>query len=175
LFEALARLGVLSGAGDDAWVSPLVLFRFRGSWLLADDLFSGIDAVMGGGLDTSVLVRAGLPRAASSSTSTHGSVESVGDVLDLGSGAGAVALAVAPFARSVVATDVNPRAALFVGANTQAHGHTNVEDLAGDLFAPVRGRRFDRILTQPRGSRTGATAPARWARRTPRLALAATC
>lgn len=149
LFEALAQHGVLSSAGDDAWVSPLVLFRFRGSWLLADDLHAGADAVMGVGLDTSVLARAGLPRAASSTASTRRSVESIGDVLDLGSGAGAVALAVAPFARSVVATDVNPRAALFVSANAAAHGHTNLAVATGDLFAPVQGRRFDRILTQP--------------------------
>jgi SAM-dependent methyltransferase len=96
-----------------------------------------------------VLARAGLPRAASSTASTRRSVESIGDVLDLGSGAGAVALVVAPFARSVVATDVNPRAALFVSANAAAHGHTNLAVATGDLFAPVQGRRFDRILTQP--------------------------
>lgn len=73
------------------------------------------------------------------------------DVLDLGTGSGAVALALAaerPRAR-VVAVDASVDALDVARANAARHGLANVECLHGDWFAPVAGRRFDLIATNP--------------------------
>ncbi len=69
--------------------------------------------------------------------------------LDLGTGAGAAAIRLSRVARRVWATDINARAALFTDFNCRLNGCHNVSTASGDLFEPVRGLRFDRIVTQP--------------------------
>lgn len=69
--------------------------------------------------------------------------------LDLGTGAGAAAIRLSRVASRVWATDINPRAALFTDFNCRLNGRENVTTAAGDLFEPVRGLKFDRIVTQP--------------------------
>ncbi len=73
-------------------------------------------------------------------------------ILDLGTGSGAVALALArerPKAR-VTATDVSPRALALAARNAESLGLADrVRFLAGDLFAPVRGERFDLVVSNP--------------------------
>jgi SAM-dependent methyltransferase len=85
---------------------------------------------------TALLARAVLPAA-------------VECALDLGCGAGALALAMARTARRVIATDVDPRALAWTAFNARLNGLSNVELRHGDLFAPVGGERFDRIVSQP--------------------------
>jgi release factor glutamine methyltransferase len=71
-------------------------------------------------------------------------------VLDLGTGSGAIALAVAherPRAR-VTAVERDP-AALAVAHRNAARLGLAVEFLAGDWFAPVAGRRFDVVVANP--------------------------
>ena len=70
-------------------------------------------------------------------------------VLDLGTGCGALALVAAPFAASVVGTDVNRRALSFAGFNAALNGLSNVSFLYGDRFGPVSGQRFDLIISNP--------------------------
>ena len=70
-------------------------------------------------------------------------------VLDLGTGCGALALAAAPFAASVVGTDVNRRALSFAGFNAALNGLGNVSFQYGDRFEPVAEQRFDLILSNP--------------------------
>jgi len=118
-------------------VSSLVIMRFMGDFLLAEDLRRGGDAVMGVGVLTSRLVQA------------VRSNEQLASVLDLGCGAGAVSLALASAAGRVTATDVNPRAAALVRGNAALRGVSNIETLVGDLFTPVAGRRFDCVLFHP--------------------------
>ena len=73
------------------------------------------------------------------------------DVLDLGTGSGAIAIAIAkerPLSR-VTAIDVSA-AALDVARENARHCETpNIEFLEGDWTAPVRGRRFNVILSNP--------------------------
>jgi len=73
-------------------------------------------------------------------------------VLDLASGSGAIALAVArerPLCR-VVATDVSPAANATTRANARRLGlDERVEVRRGEWFAPVAGRRFDLIASNP--------------------------
>jgi release factor glutamine methyltransferase len=73
-------------------------------------------------------------------------------VLDLGTGSGAIAVALAselPKAR-VTATDLSPAALAVAERNAHAHGVADrVAFLAGDGFAPVAGERFDLVAANP--------------------------
>jgi len=69
-------------------------------------------------------------------------------VLDLCTGSGIQALSVAGRAQSVLAVDIGPRAAAMARANAALNGLA-LEVREGDLYAPVRGERFDLILANP--------------------------
>jgi SAM-dependent methyltransferase len=73
----------------------------------------------------------------------------MGRALDLGCGAGAVAIGMARVAEKVIATDIDARAAAFTRLNVRLNRVGNVEVRVGDLFETVRGERFDRIVSQP--------------------------
>lgn len=73
------------------------------------------------------------------------------DVCDLGTGSGAIALALAserPGDR-VVATDASTAALDVARGNAKRLGLGRVEFLHGDWFAPLAGRRFDLIASNP--------------------------
>ena len=69
--------------------------------------------------------------------------------LDLGTGMGIQALSLAAQSGTVVATDLNPRAVEFAAFNAALNGAANIEFLTGDRFAPVEGRTFDLIVSNP--------------------------
>jgi release factor glutamine methyltransferase len=70
-------------------------------------------------------------------------------VLDVCTGSGMLAIAAARAgARRVTAIDISRRAVVAARLNGLANG-VRVEALRGDLFAPVRGRRFDLIVSNP--------------------------
>jgi HemK-related putative methylase len=72
------------------------------------------------------------------------------DVLDMGSGSGVCAIAAARYARRVVAVDINPAAVRCTQVNALINAvEDKIEVAHGDLFAPVKGRRFDIILFNP--------------------------
>jgi release factor glutamine methyltransferase len=71
-----------------------------------------------------------------------------GDVLDVCTGSGVVAVSVARFAAHVTAIDSSHAAVAAVRLAARMNGIA-VEALRGDLFAPVAGRRFDVILSNP--------------------------
>ncbi|MDG4767019.1 methyltransferase [Solwaraspora sp. WMMD406] len=102
-------------------------------------------------------VRPGRPLAADhvlgiggSSTTLAGAVarRPVGDALDLGTGCGVQALHLATHADTVTATDLSARALRFA-ATTAALNGQRWELLHGDLTAPVAGRRFDLVVSNP--------------------------
>jgi release factor glutamine methyltransferase len=69
-------------------------------------------------------------------------------VLDVCTGTGALAVAAARAGAQAAAIDVSRRASTCVRLNAALNG-VSVEPLRGDLFEPVRGRRFDLIVTNP--------------------------
>jgi release factor glutamine methyltransferase len=71
-----------------------------------------------------------------------------GDVLDVCTGSGVIALSLAPRAEHVTAIDSSRTAVAAVRLAAFVNGAA-VEVLQGDLFAPVAGRRFDVILSNP--------------------------
>jgi hypothetical protein len=72
----------------------------------------------------------------------------VGTALDLGTGCGVQALHLSTHAQRVTATDLSDRALRFA-ATTAALNGLDWELLPGDLTAPVAGRRFDLVVSNP--------------------------
>lgn len=133
LLDALLRAGAVWRAADGLR-GGLRLVPFLGLWIASDEMH-GPDPVMGPGATTQVLAQAIGHRE--------------GRVLDVGSGAGSLALvAAARGAAEVVGIDLHPRAAQWGRVNTALNGLA-AEWLTGDLTAPVRGRRFDLVVAQP--------------------------
>ncbi len=69
--------------------------------------------------------------------------------LDVGAGCGIQAFLAAPHSDSVVGVDRNPRTVNVAAFNAQLNGLTNTEFFEGDLYSPVRDRRFDLIVANP--------------------------
>ncbi len=96
----------------------------------------------------------GVYRAASDTevlvdTLTRGGYAAGRDVLDIGTGSGAVALAAARAgASSVTAVDLSWRSVATTRLNAALHG-LPLTVHRGDLFAPVAGRRFGLVLANP--------------------------
>lgn len=70
-------------------------------------------------------------------------------LLDLCAGTGVAALASAPRAEAVWALDITPRATHFARFNGLLNGVETLTALAGDLYQPVEGQSFDRIVAHP--------------------------
>jgi release factor glutamine methyltransferase len=77
--------------------------------------------------------------------------DSIGRVVDLGTGSGAIALALASERPhwQVTATDVSADALAVARANATSHGLARVEFLQGSWFEPLPGRTFDLIVSNP--------------------------
>ncbi|HTP34823.1 MAG TPA: class I SAM-dependent methyltransferase [Candidatus Acidoferrales bacterium] len=69
--------------------------------------------------------------------------------LDLGTGTGIAALIASRFAVRVWASDIATRSAHFAEFNRRLNGAVNVQVVEGDLYEPVEGLTFDRIVTHP--------------------------
>jgi SAM-dependent methyltransferase len=140
--DALGDLAPLRAAGfvedgDGGIVSRVHLALAGGVLCFGDRPGRGGEAVMPLCGATLELVRAVVPAVP------------VNRALDLGCGAAPVGLLLARSARHVVATDINPRAALFARVNAAVNGVKNLEVRVGDLYEPVRGERFDRVAAHP--------------------------
>ncbi|PYI50149.1 class I SAM-dependent methyltransferase [Paenibacillus flagellatus] len=73
------------------------------------------------------------------------------EVLDVGCGYGPIGITAATLAKRgrVTMVDINERAVELARANAAANQVSNVEVKQGDLFEPVAGRAFTKILSNP--------------------------
>ncbi len=69
--------------------------------------------------------------------------------LDLGTGCGYLGLVAGAFSSHVVATDRNQRAVMMARFNASLNDVGQMESRVGDLLDPVRGERFDLVLSNP--------------------------
>ena len=137
LLSMLFGAGLLVENEDRSVTSPFHLSIASGLYLFSDHLEHGGEAVMGPSENTALLCRAAY-------AGRH-----VGRVLDLGCGAGTVALLLARHAANVIASDINPRALTLARINAAVNGIPNVEFREGDGFAPLAGESFELIACQP--------------------------
>jgi SAM-dependent methyltransferase len=70
-------------------------------------------------------------------------------LLDLGTGSGIAALDSARYAGHAWGTDIAERSVQFAEFNRRLNGIQNATMLQGDLYAPVEGLTFDRIVSHP--------------------------
>ncbi len=140
ILQLLGNCGLLATTGGNL-ASPVMLAPFEQFWI-ATDTYARLSKALG---EDDVLMvnnttRFLLNRAIRTPCRS---------LLDLGTGCGVVALVAAQFADHVTATDLTVRASTFARFNAWLNQSANVEILTGDLFQPVAGQRFDRILTNP--------------------------
>jgi SAM-dependent methyltransferase len=136
IYGALREAGVLYDAGESKTRSAFRVLPADGLYVLADEPAAGREAVMGPGPTTMELLRL-MPASIG------------GAVLDLGCGAGTIALAAARRGASLaVGTDLNSRAVSVARFNARLNGLA-AEFCAGDLYEPTGGVRFDLVVAQP--------------------------
>lgn len=154
LARALPALGVAGaralGLVDDRGralldLRPYTAIDSEGAvqWLIASDLG---ELALGGALPADHVLGVG---GASLTLAALIPTEPVESVLDLGTGCGIQSLHAALHARRVVATDISARALDRARLTLALNGASTVELRRGDLFAPVAGERFDRIISNP--------------------------
>jgi methylase of polypeptide subunit release factors len=69
--------------------------------------------------------------------------------LDIGTGSAVEALLAASHSEKVIATDINERALNLAAFNARLNGIENIAFALGDGLAPVRGEKFDLIVSNP--------------------------
>lgn len=136
LLAALAQAGLLVPSPGGALRCPFRILPVERLLVLSDEPSSGADAVMGAG-ETTLELASQLPKRAT------------GPALDVGSGAGTLALLLAARgAAPVIGTDVNPRATTIATFNARLNG-LSAEFRTGDLDTPVAGQSFAWVVSQP--------------------------
>ncbi len=132
----LVEHGLLEQVGEEVR-SPWRIAPFFGSWIIGDALDHGGDAVMAAGGLTSILALAATPPRQGATC------------LDMGCGAGALAVTMAKATKHVTAVDKNPRAVAMTKLNARLNGIEHVDARVGDLFSPLGNEKYDCIVSQP--------------------------
>ncbi|MBZ5584612.1 MAG: methyltransferase [Acidobacteriia bacterium] len=144
---AMKKLGLLAAdsARPERCFAPCALFPAEGLLLVSDRVSSPDhspialrpDAVYPASIENTALFMSTLPTT------------SCDALLDIGTGTGVAALAGARSARHAWGTDIAGRSVSFAEFNRRLNGIENAAMLEGDLYAPVEGLTFDRIVTHP--------------------------
>jgi len=138
---APAIAGVLLEPDGDHYRAAIDLRPYESWWVVADlgtDVRHGPvrpDHVLGVGPASLTLSSAPIRRP-------------VGTALDIGTGCGVQSLHLSQHAGAVTGTDVLPRALAMARLTARLNG-LHWELLEGDLLAPVAGRRFDLVVSNP--------------------------
>ncbi len=139
VLESFLRSGLL--LREESLLKPQVMILPVEGFLIASDHASKIEVG-----DPELVL---WPNPTSSLLSRFTVREQSRATLDLGTGSGVLALTASRHSDCVVATDLNPRAAAFAAFNARLNGIEGIEFLVGDAFAPVTGRTFDLIFSNP--------------------------
>lgn len=147
--DGLVELGLV--VVDGTTVVPQALVRPQsfvddegaGEWWVASDLD---EAALGGALPEDHVLGVG---GASLTLAGLQLTSPAPAVLDLGTGCGIQSLRARRVSDRIVATDLSDRALAFTRLNAALNGVTGIDVRRGDLFAPVAGEVFDRIVSNP--------------------------
>lgn len=136
---ALVSLQLLADSGDGKIRGQVRLQAYRDLYLISDFIDVGRtseERVYAPGGDSFALADRLL----------GGTCEST---LDLCTGSGIQAALTARNSRQAVAVDINPRAVHFAALNFSLNQLSTAEAVLGDLYEPVKDRRFDRVTANP--------------------------
>lgn len=130
---------------SEMWFGGCTLFPTRGMVLASDRILSlakaplplTADVVYPAAIENTVAFMSTLPETPCDA------------LLDLGTGSGIAALDGARLSRHAWGTDIAVRSVQFAEFNRRLNGIDNATMLEGDLYAPVEGLTFDRIVTHP--------------------------
>lgn len=144
LLASLVTLGLVARSEDGAWRATALLYPTQGLFV-ASDLdhpaspggFVAEDAVYPAITSNTATFLEGLPRTRCER------------FLEMCGGTGIAALANAGLAAEAWTADITERATRFAEFNARLNGLANVHAVCGDLWEPVRGRTFDRIVAHP--------------------------
>jgi SAM-dependent methyltransferase len=145
--EEAGRLGILARSSRE--VRACVGFVVMDGLVLAHDRPEDArpeDARAGAELRDDHVVGLNPPAVLLARLTVRGRVRSA---LDVGCGGGVQSFLAARHAERVVGVDLSPRAVAFARFNARLNDVGNAEFRQGDLFAPVRGERFDLLLCNP--------------------------
>lgn len=144
--ESMTEIGLLAGDGAGAYYAPVSLYVVR-KLFIASDRWSNpdgshftppADIVYPAITKNTYRFRRMLP------------AQPCDRFLDLCSGSGIAALeAASTYAGRAWAVDITGRSTAFAEFNRRLNGIDNATVLEGDLFKPVAGLRFDRIVAHP--------------------------
>ena len=135
LSERLLEAGVFVRETGGLVRSEFMMVPLGAQWFLSDPLSRGPEAVMGPGMTTLLLHRL-LPELPAAT------------VLELGCGAGSLAIAAAARGARATATDISSRALAIAAFNARLND-VPLETRLGDVAGAVEGREFDLVLAQP--------------------------
>jgi SAM-dependent methyltransferase len=138
--QFLLGIGLLEQVKDQ-YRAPFLVFPVRGRYIVTDhfgDIHSLAERqrVFQLGKEQNILANGLLPGPC-------------GAALDLCTGSGMFAILAAEHAEHVWSVDVNPRAVNFTRFNALLNDVRNLECVEGDLYEPLHGLTFDRILANP--------------------------
>ena len=146
---AIQALGLLtSGAEDDSCESTVALYPTEGLFIASD---RGMGVVSNNGR-TAAPADVVFPAIGEATQRFMGLMPRTpcDDFLDLCSGTGIAALVAASrFANKAWAVDITERSTRFARFNAAFNDIANVSPLEGDLYRPVDGLTFDRIVANP--------------------------
>lgn len=134
--EWLKQAGLVRATGSTLQ-SAFEMGLFGRRFVLADPHLLPGDVVMGAWRATGSLLALAFPTG------------KIRRALDLGCGAGALALGLSSVAEQIVMTDIYARAIDFGHINLALNRVSNVDARVGDLYEPVTGEAFDLIVCQP--------------------------
>ena len=145
LNSLLERLGLCEhDAGSGTICAPLALYPVRSIYIVSDQRA----AVVGKDAQADAVY----PALTGSTVEFLGMLSTTpcDSLLDLGSGTGVAALLGAQqYARHAWAIDIAERSTRMAAYNARLNGIDNVTVLRGDLYEPVAGLTFDRIVAHP--------------------------
>ena len=139
ILSLMLESGLLKQQGDN--LIPQAMFLHIDGFLVASDHPSGID--------NKQLEMVLWPNPTSKFLSRFAVHRHSRATLDLGAGSGILSLGASRYSDIVIATDLTERAVSCTRFNARLNAIDNIEAMAGDCFAPVAGRRFDLILSNP--------------------------
>ena len=146
VLDSLARIGLLAGDASGAYHAPVSLYAVRRLYI-ASDRWSNPDG-------SHFTPPADIVYPAITKNTYRFlrmlPAEPCERLLDLCSGSGIAALeAASTYAGTSWAVDITGRSTAFAEFNRRLNGIDNATVLEGDLYKPVEGLRFDRIVAHP--------------------------